>query len=101
MALNMPIPPPILTGLIVEEPSCTSPLDSDLQMRKIKAQLLKAPTPRISSCSPALQERINALNEGYDPSADSSPIGAALLQRRAQRQARMSAVQGSPEEVQR
>lgn len=85
----MPVPPPIITDIILENenPTCTSPYDSDLQRRKVERQ--QKLTPRGSpSPSPALKERMDVVNAGTAPNGESSPIGAALLHRRAQRQAR-------------
>jgi len=76
-------PPPVITGF-VDEPR-GSPLGDDLMMRKVTRQMQR-PTPRLSVHSPQFQERLKAIAEGVDATAESSPIGAALLQRRMQRQ---------------
>ncbi len=92
------MPAPIITDALVDYPSCTSPLDSDLQRLKVERQTFSKPTPR-ESASPALQERMDLLNLGVDPSAQTSPVGAALLERRAQRQAAQRSARGLPETV--
>ena len=86
------MPPPIIVhDMIIDHPSCSSPLDADLQKRKVERQSVHS-TPR-EACSPALQERINCLNAGADPSASTSPVGTALLERRAARQMRQTTLQ--------
>lgn len=86
------MPPPIIVhDMIIDHPSCSSPLDADLQKRKVERQSVHS-TPREAG-SPALQERINCLNAGADPSASTSPVGTALLERRAARQMRQTTLQ--------
>ena len=66
-------------------PECPSPLDGNLMEAKVRAQQVRKQTPRLPS-SPALQEVVlNSLNEDIDRTATSSPIGTALMERRASR----------------
>jgi len=70
----------------------------------MERKLARATTPRMP-CSPSTVNSLNALNEVLD-SSRSSPIGTALMERRAQRQStrmspRAGAVSMEVEEVQR
>lgn len=80
-----PIPPPIITNsLMVDAPSCSSPLDQMLMERKVQRT-----TPRMP-CSPTTFNSVNAINDNvidsFRAQATSSPIGTALMERRIQRQ---------------
>ena len=87
-------PAPVTTDALVDYPSCTPPLDSNLGRLQVEMQAFSKPNPR-ETASPALQERMDLLVRGIDPSAQTSPVGAALLERRAQRQAAQQGQQGA------
>ena len=78
-----PQPPIQVSNLVAESPSCSSPLDESLMDRK--ASRTKPRMPMSSSTINAL----NAVNEDPLDSSRSSPIGSALMERRAQRQSAM------------
>jgi len=71
-----------------------SPFDSGLLDRKMQRELQKSPLLRPALIaggvelpdSPNLQGRIDTLREGNDPTTGTSPVGTALLQRKAQNQ---------------
>lgn len=88
------IPPNIAVNLsedLGREASASSPLDTSLLNRKIERQQHKA-IPRPSNLSdmtppdsPGLQVRIDQLEDGADPTTNSSPFGTALLAKKAAR----------------
>ena len=77
-------PPPIQVSILVaESPSCSSPLDESLMDRKASRT-----TPRMPMSSSTINA-LNAVNEDPLDSSRSSPIGSALMERRAQRESSM------------
>ncbi|KAL1515719.1 hypothetical protein AB1Y20_002335 [Prymnesium parvum] len=91
-------PPPIVTNISYEDPNSTSsPQDAHLQKRKVERQqqphtkgLLRPsqlsgnaiPSPD----SPGMQRRLDLIADGADPTDRSSPVGTALLKRKAARE---------------
>jgi len=91
------MPSPIITNLQEDEgdreAGASSPMDSQLMQRKAerqqqghKAILRPSHLSEVTAPdSPGLQKRINELEQGEDPTQNSSPVGAALLAKKAAR----------------
>ena len=92
------VPPAIITSLPVDnetrEESASSPMDSHLQQRKVERQqqqhkglVRPSQLSQMESVpdSPGLQARLETLEDGFDPTSSSSPVGTALLAKKAAR----------------
>ena len=94
MVEEIKVPPNIITNLSEElsrEQSTSSPQDANLQQRKVERQQHKSLlrpshlTDMAPPDSPGLQGRLDKLDAGDDPTSNSSPVGTALLAKKAAR----------------
>lgn len=86
---------PMLTNAVEESSAAlgSSPVDAQLVRRKVERQnedprcrpSLLAEPMRPPSDSPGLQKRLDLLQKGSDPTDHSSPVGTALLKKKAAR----------------